>query len=127
MSGLRYELQTDKPFKFLSDQGNDVEHWNKSLKNIHATIGEENATWFKGPWLFAECYLYRRIREALLGCKTEMKHHDVFEKAKLETCLMGRENVSALIRALCPLEKLTTNEELWRSFHSTMQVIIQIN
>ena len=60
----------------------------------------------------------------MLACKTDLKHHDPFEKAKLETCESGKKSVSGLIRALCPLEKLETQEQMWKNFHSIMQVII---
>ncbi len=122
LSGLRYELLTDKPYTFFFDNGEDVEFWNQSIRDIHLTIGEENSTWFKGPWLFSECYLYRRVRQAMLVCKTDLKYHDPFEKAKLETCESGNKSVSDLIRALCPLEKLKTPEHLSKNFHSIMQV-----
>jgi hypothetical protein len=60
LSQLRYELTTDKPFKQFEDKGQDVDLWNSHLEKLKATIGEENCSWFKAPWLFSECYMYRR-------------------------------------------------------------------
>ncbi|KAG0204386.1 hypothetical protein BGX28_003638 [Mortierella sp. GBA30] len=59
IGGLRYELQRDKPFRPLTDSYPDVTEWNQALANHF-----ENSSWFKASWLFAECYLYRRIKEA---------------------------------------------------------------
>ncbi|KAK3821356.1 MAG: hypothetical protein J3Q66DRAFT_386215 [Benniella sp.] len=60
IGALRYELQRDKPFRPLKDNLPDVEEWNRALAEYYAT-----SSWFKASWLFAECYLYRRIKETL--------------------------------------------------------------
>ncbi|KAF9573819.1 hypothetical protein EC968_007890 [Mortierella alpina] len=59
IGGLRYELQRDKPFRPLTDTRPDVTEWNQALADNYG-----NSSWFKASWLFAECYLYRRIKEA---------------------------------------------------------------
>jgi len=122
LSCLRYELQTDKPYKFLSDEGEDVNIWNDTIKELHAALGEESCTWFKGSWLFGECYLYRRIREAMLFCKTDMRNYDPFEKSKLESCEAGQQSVSKLIRGLTLLEEHKDEEQCWKNFHNIIQV-----
>lgn len=127
LSCLRYELQTDKPYKLLLDQGEDVEIWNNTIKELQATLGEDNCTWFKGPWLFGECYLYRRIREAMLSCKTDMKNYDPFEKSKLESCLAAQQSVSKLIRGLSLLEEHKDEEQSWKNFHNIVQALLWSN
>lgn len=123
---MRYELSTDKPFRALKDSGADVTLWNNHLENLKTNIGQENCTWFKAPWLFSECYMYRRVREVMLLCKTEMKNYDPFERAKIEACEQSRETISSLIRNLCPLnyeEEKTNTDLLQKRFHIVLQVI----
>ena len=125
LSGLRYELQTDKPYKFVTDNGSDAARWNQDIKDIQERIGEANATWFKGPWLFGECYLYRRIREAMLLCSTDFKMHDPFAQPKLDSCVAGQKSISALIAGLTSLEKFS-DDQLQKNFHNIMQVNVTI-
>ncbi len=99
--------------------------WNEAYDEIKQVLGEENCTWFKGPWLFSECYLYRRIREAMLLCKTEMKHYDPFEQAKQETHDLSRNSTHNLISSLCPLnwEEEKTNSELQ---YERFRIIVEV-
>lgn len=66
LSKLRNELQTDKPVLALTDGLQDTESWNQYLQR-HQRLQEdqESVSWFKSPWLYVECYMYRRIQEAL--------------------------------------------------------------
>lgn len=66
LSKLRNELQTDKPILALTDGRQDAETWNDYLQR-HVTLqGDEGSvSWFKSPWLYVECYMYRRIQEAV--------------------------------------------------------------
>ncbi|KAF4519307.1 hypothetical protein B566_EDAN005246, partial [Ephemera danica] len=57
-SRLRNELQTNKLMVPLTSDGPDVKLWNSFLQE---TEGEPR--WFHSPWLLAECYMYRRIRQ----------------------------------------------------------------
>ena len=66
LSKLRNELQTDKPVLVLTDGLQDVESWNQYLEKQERLQGvKESVSWFKSPWLYVECYMYRRIQEAL--------------------------------------------------------------
>lgn len=66
LSKMRNELQTDKPVLALTDGLQDTEYWNQYLQRQQKQQGdEESVSWFKSPWLYVECYMYRRIQEAL--------------------------------------------------------------
>lgn len=67
LSKLRNELQTDKPILALTDGREDAESWNQYLQRHQGLHGpdEESVSWFKSPWLYVECYMYRRIQEAI--------------------------------------------------------------
>lgn len=67
LSKLRNEIQTDKPILILTDGLRDVDSWNQYLQRHQSLQGDpEFVSWFKSPWLYVECYMYRRIHEALL-------------------------------------------------------------
>ena len=57
---------TDKVLCPLEDCYSDVKLWNSVIKDLKG-LDSENAEskWFNTPWLTVECYLYRRIFEAL--------------------------------------------------------------
>lgn len=66
LSKLRNELQTDKPVLALTDSLQDTECWNQYLQRQQILLGgQESVSWFKSQWLYVECYMYRRIHEAL--------------------------------------------------------------
>ncbi len=66
LSKMRNELQTDKPILALTDGLQDTESWNQYLLEHQRLQGDkESVSWFKSPWLYVECYMYRRIQEAL--------------------------------------------------------------
>jgi hypothetical protein len=106
----------------LIDSGSDLKQWNDAIEELELTIGEENCTWFKAPWLFTECYVYRRIREAMLLCTSEMKNYDPYENAKLETHETNVNSVFQLITSLCPLdfENEKTNADLLKRRYVTI-------
>ena len=62
----------------------------------------------------------------MLSCKTEMKHYDPFEQAKIDTCKQSQKSTSKLIATLCPIgfEGEKDNQEiLHQRFHTIVQVI----
>lgn len=124
LSQLRYELTTDKKFKKITDSGSDSKLWNISLEELESQIGSENCTWFKSPWLFAECYVYRRIREAMLLCTTSLKDYDPYEKSKLESHELSLKSVLQLITNLCPLD-LNSEKENESLMHERFRVIME--
>lgn len=56
-------MVTNKPIKQLVSDGSDVNLWNKYLERENAN-NDLPAAWFDSPWLYVECYLYRRMKEA---------------------------------------------------------------
>lgn len=68
LSKLRNELQTDKPIIPLVDKHIDTDIWNQYLEYQRSLLseGDGEPRWFFSPWLFVECYMYRRIHEAVI-------------------------------------------------------------
>ena len=77
---LRNELMTDKPFTELVSTAPDVKIWNQYLTDYKKQFGCE-PKWFECEWLYAECYLYRRTREAFEVTKYVNKF-DPFNESK---------------------------------------------
>ncbi|XP_059842320.1 damage-control phosphatase ARMT1 [Hypanus sabinus] len=106
LSKLRNELQTDKPALPLTDELPDVPQWNKYLEQQQARLGtEENTSWFKASWLYMECYMYRRIHEAL-QLNPPICDFDVFNEAKTQGFLESQEAITALS---AHLQEINTN------------------
>ena len=57
---IKYELEHNKPIKEIK-HGKDAENWNNEVKKL------EGKGCFNVSWLFAECYIYRRIIDACWG------------------------------------------------------------
>ncbi|GAA5999275.1 hypothetical protein JCM5350_004977 [Sporobolomyces pararoseus] len=98
LSGLIYEIKTDKPLKPLTDTGfpHDSEVYNEELKR---QPGGETKTWFSSNWLFAECYLYRYLR-SLFQTTKHFNSFDPFGSQKLSTWKSSKTSVLQLTSTL---------------------------
>ncbi|KAG5277586.1 hypothetical protein AALO_G00119320 [Alosa alosa] len=97
LSKLRNELQTDKRVLPLTDGQEDAETWNSYLQYQQSHQGELSpVSWFSSPWLYVECYMYRRIQEAL-WLNPPVNEFDVFWEGKSQSFL----DSTAAITALC--------------------------
>ncbi|KAJ9588360.1 hypothetical protein L9F63_018286 [Diploptera punctata] len=81
-SKLKNELQTNKPFQLLTSDGSDVPAWNAYYERETDREGEV-PRWFRTSWIYAECYMYRRIRETF-ELSSSLKTFDPFRKSKEE-------------------------------------------
>ncbi|KAL7266715.1 Hairy/enhancer-of-split with YRPW motif protein 2 [Rhizina undulata] len=79
LARLKYEMQHDRALTPLGDDGgDDIGEYNDELEKLGFP------KWFDAPWLFAECYLYRRINISFTQTKA-WKSHDVFAAQKSST------------------------------------------
>ncbi|KAM9840555.1 damage-control phosphatase ARMT1 [Aulostomus maculatus] len=96
LSKLRNELQTDKPVLTLVDELGDTESWNQYLqRQQRLQEDEEPVSWFKSPWLYVECYMYRKIQEAL-WLNPPISDYDVFNEGKTQSFFESQQAVMAL-------------------------------
>ncbi|CAB1447012.1 unnamed protein product [Pleuronectes platessa] len=110
LSKLRNELQTDKPVLALTDSLQDAESWNQYLQRHQGPQGDQDAvSWFQSPWLYVECYMYRRIQEAL-WLNPPISDYDVFNEAKTQSYFESQQAVMALCTYLGGVNK--SKEEL---------------
>ncbi|XP_062133355.1 damage-control phosphatase ARMT1 [Drosophila sulfurigaster albostrigata] len=78
---LRTEILQNSPFKLFYDQEPDAKEWNVAIKRL---ANREKNQWFTSTWLFAECYLYRRIWAAFRRAET-LRNFDYFSPIKFNT------------------------------------------
>lgn len=81
-------MQCNRPLP--DDGGEDIASYNAEL----ARLGPETR-WFGSPWLYTECYLYRRI-QTIFSLSKHWKGYDVFARQKLETFRSSRPAVLEL-------------------------------
>ncbi|CZR54579.1 probable venom protein 2 precursor [Phialocephala subalpina] len=87
---LKYELQHDRKLTPLLDDGSaDIAGYNKELEQLGYP------SWFNVPWLYAECYLYRRVATSMALSK-HWKSYDVFARQKIGTFRSSRPAVIEL-------------------------------
>ncbi|OWF38403.1 protein-glutamate O-methyltransferase-like [Mizuhopecten yessoensis] len=102
ISKLRNEVQTNKPVVPIQDGRSDVPVWNDHLKEIITTTGSP-PKWFESPWLYVECYMYRRVQEAAELCKT-LKDFDVFREQKEKSFFDSQQAILVLMEHLHNVE-----------------------
>ncbi|OLN96729.1 Protein-glutamate O-methyltransferase C1393.13 [Colletotrichum chlorophyti] len=87
---LKYEVQHDRALTPIEDDGHpDVSIYNDELKKLGSP------TWLNVPWLFSECYLFRRI-STYFQKSTHWKNYDVFARQKISTFRSSRPAVLEL-------------------------------
>lgn len=96
LSKLRNEVQTDKPILELTDGLRDLEAWNLYLQRHESLQGDKGlVSWFKSPWLYVECYMYRRIQEAI-WLNPPINEFDVFNEGKTQSFFESQQATTAL-------------------------------
>jgi hypothetical protein len=68
LSKLRYEIMTNKALLPLQDSLADCARWNDRLEEVAGQMQCE-PTYFDGPMLFTECYVYRRLNSFISNHK----------------------------------------------------------
>ncbi|KAF2714856.1 DUF89-domain-containing protein [Pleomassaria siparia CBS 279.74] len=103
LARLKYELQHDRELTPLVDDGeSDVEEYNKELEALG------NPKWHAVPWLFSECYLYRRV-SSIFKQTQKWKSYDLFARQKMSTFQSSR---SAVVELAVRYKEIVTELEL---------------
>ncbi|XP_048655884.1 damage-control phosphatase ARMT1 isoform X2 [Marmota marmota marmota] len=122
LSKLRNELQTDKPIIPLVANYVDTDIWNQYLEYQQSLLRESDRTpsWFYSPWLYVECYLYRRIHEAIIQ-SPPVNDFDVFKESKDQNFFESQEPGITLCTHLqefkSTIEDLDANQLKTEFFH----------
>lgn len=111
ISKLKSELQTNKPFSKIQSGGPGADHYNR-LIDEKTQRDKEAPTWYYTEWLFAECYLYRRLREIFETTKS-LQDYDVFDHQKTGVYFGSLQSIKdATYLTLKTIERLPSlNEE----------------
>lgn len=126
LSKLRNELQTDKPIVPFVEKFADTDIWNQYLEYQQSLLNESNGkpSWFQSPWLFVECYMYRRIHEAIIQ-SPPIDDFDVFKESKDQNFFESQESVIALCTHLQQLTRTIDDLEenqLKNEFFKLLQI-----
>lgn len=100
----------------IEDDGEpDINTWNEVFNRY---FKEEN--WYSASWLFAECYLYRRIRSILAKTKY-WRNYDPFFRQKEEIL---KASFAAIIELAKRIDELIFNQNLDKKilFHELAQI-----
>ncbi|XP_044730173.1 damage-control phosphatase ARMT1-like [Chrysoperla carnea] len=122
ISKLKYEIQTNKELKPLTDvNGPDAKIWNDYLVEQSK---DEIPTYFNTTWLYAECYVYRRLKD-IFDC-TLLKNFDPFRNQKQDAYFTSHDAMTLVSEFLVyQLHKcLRKDEELEIFFKKLMKLCL---
>lgn len=109
----------------LTDDGVDTDMWNQYLQRQQNLMDEnESPSWFKSPWLYMECYMYRRIQESI-RLNPPICDFDVFRAAKTQSYFESQQAIIAICTYLQGLNKNMNDfseEQLLDQFLKLLQV-----
>uniref|UniRef100_A0A3P9HA86 Sugar phosphate phosphatase n=1 Tax=Oryzias latipes TaxID=8090 RepID=A0A3P9HA86_ORYLA len=125
LSKLRNELLTDKPVIELTDGLEDADSWNEYLQRQQRLQGDqEPVSWFTSPWLYVECYMYRRIQEAV-SLNPPISNFDVFNEGKTQSFYESQKAVMTLCTFLEDIQKNAEKlspDRLSEDFNKLLQI-----
>ncbi|XP_055382714.1 damage-control phosphatase ARMT1-like [Condylostylus longicornis] len=94
ISELKYQLQTDKELYPLETNEIDKSTWNIFL----SSLPENERTYFSTCWLWAECYLYRRLK-TIFEATTTLKNFDYFKSSKQKALIGSKDSIVSLVKS----------------------------
>eukprot|EP00731_Ephydatia_muelleri_P036237 Em0221g2a len=96
LSELRYQLQTNKPMSSI-ESGEDVKEWKAAFDSIRKCkrLQGSQPSWYSVSWLFAECFMYRKIADILKSSKY-LKDYDPFGAQKEQSFAMCLDDIAAV-------------------------------
>ncbi|KAI9362055.1 hypothetical protein DFJ73DRAFT_10522 [Zopfochytrium polystomum] len=120
LSTMKYDIEHGKPISPLNDGfiwavdtlGNTIRLEDPSTKSWNAVLESEfpGCSYYSASWLFAECYMYRRIYDAI-NAEALWRGYDPFLRKKKEAF---RESFDTVLRAGRTLEATLGDPSLLR-------------
>uniref|UniRef100_A0A1I8MGX9 Sugar phosphate phosphatase n=1 Tax=Musca domestica TaxID=7370 RepID=A0A1I8MGX9_MUSDO len=89
---LKTQVENNGRLEKIASKAPDVDIWNNFIANL-----PENASFFNICWLYAECYLYRRIY-SLFEATNTMAQYDYFGPQKMKALQMSDHVMEELIQ-----------------------------
>ncbi|KAJ3729202.1 DUF89 domain-containing protein [Lentinula guzmanii] len=116
---LKYEMARDHVMEPIPMDGEaHVDFYNSELENLAKASKD---TWFKAPWLYAECYLYRLLRSYFVQT-THWKDYDPFHAQKLDVFAKSGASIYGIAKIMHELE---SEKGALESDPSTLKVFFQ--
>lgn len=125
LARLKYELQTNKPLKMVTDNLPEANIWNEYLTKEQSKQPQEEVSWFNVSWLYAECYMYRRMREVFF-LSEHYKQFDQFYLIKQEAFFNAKQFASNLASQLLSIQDMAQNKPIVDLFYFYIMVILFI-
>ncbi|KAJ4481048.1 DUF89 domain-containing protein [Lentinula aciculospora] len=101
VSKLKYEMARDHVMEPIPDDGEPhVDFYNTELEELSKS---SRNTWFKAPWLYAECYLYRLLHSYFVQT-THWKYYDPFHAQKLDVFTKSGTSIYGIATVMHELE-----------------------
>ncbi|KAM4064520.1 protein-glutamate O-methyltransferase C1393.13 [Hirsutella rhossiliensis] len=110
LGNLKYEVQHDRKLSPIVDDGypRETAAYNKEVEDLG------NPSWLDVPWLFSECYMYRRI-STFFQLTKHWKSYDMFARQKIDTFRTSRNAVLELASRYRELiEQLRADKDITR-------------
>ncbi|EDW01269.1 damage-control phosphatase ARMT1 [Drosophila grimshawi] len=108
---LRSNILKNGPLLPFNDKDSDADEWNLFLEKLP----KENRTYFAACWLYAECYMYRKLWAIFIASR--LAGHDYFRKQKQTAAQLSFD-------AMLAVAKGTRNNE---RIASTFQKLMKLN
>ncbi|KAI1059008.1 hypothetical protein LB507_004098 [Fusarium sp. FIESC RH6] len=97
LGSLQSEIINDVELLPLDDDGSsDIWIYNQQL--IH--LGK--VTWLNCPWLYGECYMYRRV-QLMFSISTSWKEYDIFKRQKQSFLVKSQSSIEHLAIKYIPI------------------------
>ena len=115
LAKLRNEMETNKSFTEIVSDAPDVKIYNQCFNDYKKQFGSE-PKWFESEWLYAECYMYRRVREAFEVTK-HIKAFDPFNESKehaLKSSITACEVLAKFVKTIGTKDKLDVDTQFIR-------------
>ncbi|KAJ3842479.1 DUF89 domain-containing protein [Lentinula raphanica] len=116
---LKYEMARDYVMEPIPMDGEaHVDLYNSELEKL---AQDSKNTWFKAPWLYAECYLYRLLRSYFVQT-THWKDYDPFHAQKLDVFTKSGPSIYGIATIMHELE---SEKEALEADPSKLKVLFQ--
>lgn len=111
ISQLKNHAQTGKPFEKFSSSDSDTHLWNAHLEEFIKNGSKLN--YYESIWIFAECYLYRKIRE-IFATKSCLNLLDPFCYQKSDVLINSLPAIGPVMSHMEEEDLLDTSKSLSR-------------
>lgn len=102
--------------EIVEDGEPNREVYNEELRKLKE---DGRGSWFKAPWLFAECYLYRLLRSYFVVTK-HWNQYDPFRLSKIKTF---KHSGASILKIATSMHELSQNKEKLLSDPSGLEIL----